>query len=568
MTLNQERFTTYKSLSPVRRTRTTAEAHEMKILIAEDNIISRKMLQRILSKYGNCDFALNGIEAVEAFREAMGIGSKYDLICMDIMMPVMDGHEAIQNIRDIETTTEINDSDRVKIIMTSALDDMGNVLKAVHFKSNAYIKKPIRKETVENCLCKLGLLVQAEVERPKPRLNPYQEQRLAKNVADKSILVVDDHPVILDIIQVMLRNNDYRSVITADSGVSALRIMESLQIRAVITDWIMPYMTGIELLTHLKTDEKYFTVPVIMISGDRSSDKVLYAAEEGVDGFLVKPFNERDLINSVKSALEKYTSKDETDQKILRMRQLKLSNDYEKALETGLEIIETRKDPRVILMICECLYYLKQYNKAISMLAVTEDKDQTSRHAHLLGKIYLSMGKLAEGILALEKAIKMNVLNNDLKIDLAMSCFSNGKFEEGEAIIDGIVKGNPTDLNLVNIANIYLERNDIDKTGNYLKRTIQPIKETIPVFNNYAVALRKANRYDEAAEIYLKCIKIDPNSDALHFNIAVMYMKTGNLEEAKKAVDKSLKLNPDHEDAKKLLARLKIGIPAEQARKE
>lgn len=388
-------------------------------------------------------------------------------------------------------------------------------------------------------------------------MNTYRSPiQQAKKTPKKNLLVVDDFPEMREIIRVMLRNSGYSNVLVADSGNRALRIIESQPISLVITDWTMPNMTGIELLSHLKSDPKYFSIPVMMISDERASDKVLYAAEEGVDGFLVKPFSEQDLINTIRTALLKSSARDEIEQKIFDMRRLKLSNNYQEALELGFEILKVRKHPRVLLMTCECLFQLKKYEKAASVMAHVDEEQRSSQHENLLGKIFMNMGNFAAGILALEKAVKMNTLNNDLKIDLAVSCFENDKIEDAERVIGSIMNNHPTDQNLANIAKVYLDRNDLDNAGIYLKKTVDPIKETVPIFNKYAVALRKANRFEEASETYLKCLRIDPESDILHYNLAVSYSKINKPEEAKKALLKALTINPENEYAKQMISQL------------
>ena len=71
----------------------------MKTLIVEDDFTSRLLLQELLKGYGPAHVAVNGKEAVEAARMAMDAGEPYDLICLDIMMPEMDGHGALKEIR-------------------------------------------------------------------------------------------------------------------------------------------------------------------------------------------------------------------------------------------------------------------------------------------------------------------------------------------------------------------------------------------------------------------------------------------------------------------------------------
>jgi two-component system chemotaxis response regulator CheY len=120
----------------------------LKILIAEDDFICRKFLQTFLSKYGDCFVAINGREAVEAVREAIDEARPYDLVCLDIMMPEMDGHEALEAIRQIENEHGIAGLDGVKVIMTTALGDSKNVIGAFRTGCEAYIVKPIDREAL------------------------------------------------------------------------------------------------------------------------------------------------------------------------------------------------------------------------------------------------------------------------------------------------------------------------------------------------------------------------------------------------------------------------------------
>ncbi len=116
----------------------------MRTLIAEDDFIARKYLKEIMSPYGDCDVVVDGEEAVQAFRLAWQEKKPYDLICLDIMMPKMDGQEALKQIREIEKSIGIKGSAEVKVIMITALSDPKNVFEA-YYKGGAtsYIVKPI-----------------------------------------------------------------------------------------------------------------------------------------------------------------------------------------------------------------------------------------------------------------------------------------------------------------------------------------------------------------------------------------------------------------------------------------
>jgi two-component system chemotaxis response regulator CheY len=115
----------------------------MKVLIAEDDFTSRLVLQTFLSRYGECRTAVNGREAVEAFQTAADARAPFDLICMDIHMPEMDGKEAVKQIRAIEESTGIFSDRGAKIIMTTTLDDMKEVIRSFQALCDVYLFKPI-----------------------------------------------------------------------------------------------------------------------------------------------------------------------------------------------------------------------------------------------------------------------------------------------------------------------------------------------------------------------------------------------------------------------------------------
>ena len=130
----------------------------MKCLIVEDDFAARRLLQRYLSGYGDCDIAVDGNEAVEAFRQATDEKEPYELICLDIMMPNMDGREALKLIRQIENEHGIGGLDGVKVIMTTALDDSKNVMESFREGCEAYLVKPVERKKLLAEIEKLGLI--------------------------------------------------------------------------------------------------------------------------------------------------------------------------------------------------------------------------------------------------------------------------------------------------------------------------------------------------------------------------------------------------------------------------
>ncbi|SDE07611.1 response regulator [Sporomusa acidovorans] len=115
----------------------------MRILIAEDDLASRTFMYKFLSEYGECDLTVDGMEAIEAFMMAHSLQQPYDLICLDIMMPKVDGIKALKVIRQLEDQQNIPGDRRAKIIMTTALNDTEMVHDSFNTGCEAYAAKPI-----------------------------------------------------------------------------------------------------------------------------------------------------------------------------------------------------------------------------------------------------------------------------------------------------------------------------------------------------------------------------------------------------------------------------------------
>jgi len=130
----------------------------MKILLAEDDFATRKFMQNFLSKYGECDVTVDGMEAVDAFMVALEEDEPYDLVCLDIMMPVMDGYQALQGIRNLEKDRNIPADKAAKVIMATALNEEKNVKMAFDLGCTIYSGKPIDQARFEQALKKLGLV--------------------------------------------------------------------------------------------------------------------------------------------------------------------------------------------------------------------------------------------------------------------------------------------------------------------------------------------------------------------------------------------------------------------------
>ncbi|MGE4399319.1 MAG: response regulator [Campylobacterales bacterium] len=119
------------------------------------------------------------------------------------------------------------------------------------------------------------------------------------------ILVVDDSATMRRIIKNSLSNLGYVDLLEAEDGVVAWDIMNKEEVGVLVTDWNMPNMNGLELVTKVRADGKYADVPIIMVTTEGGKTEVIKALKAGVNNYIVKPFTPQVLKDKLEAVLGK-----------------------------------------------------------------------------------------------------------------------------------------------------------------------------------------------------------------------------------------------------------------------
>jgi len=241
----------------------------MKILIVDDDNVSRRLIESILNANGYETLPANSVKnAIEYF----DAGTKISLVILDINMPEYDGFSLLKYLHANPHL------ERIPVIMCSSAEDEVSVVNSIKLGAVGYIKKPVTSKVL------MPKVVEA--------IGQYQ----------RTVVIVDDEELIRTLLRATLEREGFNAI-SADSGENALEVLKSQHIDAVITDIQMGRMSGLDLLSEIKS--KYEEIPVLIITGhsDRFSKRDILAA--GADGFIGKPFKNLEIIKALKDVLRK-----------------------------------------------------------------------------------------------------------------------------------------------------------------------------------------------------------------------------------------------------------------------
>jgi len=284
----------------------------VKILIVDDDRTCRELLRAILEPYARCDQAVDGAEAVDAVRLALEDDAPYDLICLDIMMPGTDGHQALQEIRALERRYRIGGSDGAKVMMTTALVDSKHCIRSFKEGCEDYYTKPIKADDFLRHVRKLvgDMPLRSSCEATEDATPAHAAAEApAGEPPPRRFLIVDDDAVCRELLGTMLR--PYGRCNFAHDGreaVDAVRIAldDNDPYDMICLDIMMPGTNGHEALTEIRALEArrgiYGSdgVKVIMITALCDSKHCVQSFKEGCEYYITKPITEEELFSKMR----------------------------------------------------------------------------------------------------------------------------------------------------------------------------------------------------------------------------------------------------------------------------
>jgi len=280
-----------------------------RFLIVDDDDTCRALLELLLSSHGRCDLAHDGREAVAAYRIALDNGHPYDLVCLDIMMPEMDGHDTLRAIREIERERRILGSDGVKVLMLTASEDSQDCIRAFTGGCESYVPKPIEQTALLVEVRRLLPDLAADEIASDPTPSPKPEEP-ALSANRFRCLIVDDDRVCREVLRDMLRpvaECDFAFDGLEAVDVARLAIEDETLYDLICMDIMMPGMDGHGALSAIRELESEHGirgadgVRVVMTTALRDSQHCIQSFREGCECYVTKPVDQDVLFEKLRS---------------------------------------------------------------------------------------------------------------------------------------------------------------------------------------------------------------------------------------------------------------------------
>ena len=240
----------------------------LRILVVEDDVENQYLVRLLLERAGyKLEIAANGLEALEKCA-----AFNYDLIFMDIQMPEMDGYEAAFQLRK----TAAHNKTPIIALTAHGLDN--DIAKSISFGMNAHITKPLKKKTIYETLDK------------------WLDAR-------NKVLIVDDNPVNLALMELYLKGEPGLRLYRAANGAEALEMLGRTVFSLVLMDLEMPVMDGLTAVKELRKTESGKAVPVLAFSAHNDARKIKECLDAGCTDYLPKPVKKADLLGIIQELM-------------------------------------------------------------------------------------------------------------------------------------------------------------------------------------------------------------------------------------------------------------------------
>lgn len=362
------------------------------------------------------------------------------------------------------------------------------------------------------------------------------------------LVVIDPDTDVTSYLEALLHKLGVTSVKIFADGLEAWSYIEASdtpKIELLICEWKIPSLATPLVIQRMRDNNKYYSIPVMVISSLIREEEYELVQEIGVDFILNKPFEHEDFLKALVWFLgqnRKPTNQAFFENKILRLLKQKRGNEASRLLE---QFIEDDRFPNWAkdYLSAELSYYKKDFKGALGFCikALKEGKN-SAKILNLLGSTYLHTGNSKTALKVFEKANKIAPKNIKRLLSIAEVSFDSGQAEKSKNSIKECIELDPTNQSIVEKGStIALKSGDVELTKELFNQSVD-LNKIIGNMNNMAVAFAKSSRFNESLQLYHTASKSLPDgSDELKYtiiyNLSLAHIRAGELNESRREIE-------------------------------
>ena len=381
-----------------------------------------------------------------------------------------------------------------------------------------------------------------------------------KTYKEMKVLIADDGQNMLRTLANMLRAMGFNQIVRADNGETALSRVRSESPDLILSDWNMPHMTGVEFLRAVRDDEKFRALPFIMITGEVDDMTVAEAAEEEVDGYLLKPFTLQDMKNKIDAVLSRKREPSQIDVHLSLAKVYIDARQWEQALDEVKKAAKiNNKLPRVSFaqgFVYENMGDMENARRMYERAVEFGSKFLKGHEA--LARVCKRLGDPAGAAKHLRTAVKISPKNLDRQLTLSKYLIEVGDTEQVSKVLQNVMllaEKNKADI-AREVGEAYLEAGLAEQAQHAFAAAMDANPSDVFIYNRMGIALRRQKKHAEAVSTYLAALKLEPENENLFYNLGRAYLEASDKDKAIAAMRRALKIDPEFQEARDFLVKV------------
>lgn len=364
------------------------------------------------------------------------------------------------------------------------------------------------------------------------------------------ILIVDDNANMRQTIRGMLREFRVTNVAEADDGDTALKILKrkrDLPCFFVLLDWIMPRLSGIDVVREIRADNEIGDLPIMMVTAETDPAQIVRAAEEGINGYLTKPFAGKVLEQKIQGILEARANPPLHVKLLMEAEQFLRKGDYDNAFQFFEKSLATKETARVMVHLGDIHQARNNTDEAFSMYDGAINNNSRFLKAYSkASELHEKEGHVDTALDLLTRALAISPNSPERLVSVGKLHVKKGN----EALAaDAFTKAVKLESKMgIQIADDLLKNGNAHAAEMLLRKVSGNIGQDSFWYNRMGIALRKQGKWKEAVLEYQEALKLDSTDENIHFNLGKAYLEGKEYTAAYKCFNMALQLRPGRKE--------------------